>query len=113
MGQLEDVLERRQDTKPRDIAKLYELLAQARNPNRYLELKIEELDNDSFLANFKHDAVSSTFIAKHELDDEVRWKLTELRVRRPDRYDEDIERLDLHLENCAHRSWTALTLVKK
>lgn len=110
---LEEALEGRQDTKARDLAKLYELLDQARNPTGMLLSKIEQMESGEFGGNFRHDEASSRLVSKFDLDDEVKWKLAELRVRRRSRQEEDLERLEQHLQHCTHKSWTALALIKR
>eukprot|EP00933_Yihiella_yeosuensis_P029481 TRINITY_DN23124_c2_g2_i1.p1 TRINITY_DN23124_c2_g2~~TRINITY_DN23124_c2_g2_i1.p1 ORF type:complete len:377 (+),score=123.84 TRINITY_DN23124_c2_g2_i1:130-1131(+) len=110
---LDEVMEKRPDSKERDLAKLYEILDTARNPSNLLVAKLEELEDDAFVANFKRDERIDELVKQFSLDEPAHCRLVELRVRRPKKQEEDHKRLRDHLSACKDPSFTAFSLIKK
>lgn len=114
---LDEVMETRKhqagDTKARDLAKLYEILDTARNPTSFLVTVIDKMESGLFTTNFKADEDIQRLVSKFKLDDETRWRLIELRVKRKERLPEDHGRLERHLQYCDDPSLTAISLIKK
>merc|ERR1719201_185551 len=94
---LNEEIHKRKDTKEADLAKLYEVLETARSPTGLLTVKIGEMASGRFIGKIKHDKDVERIAKKFRLDDPVKSRLTELTVRRKDRKDEDLDRLEQHL----------------
>lgn len=110
---LDEAMDMRQDTRERDLAKLYEVLDIARNPEGLLIKKLDEMECGGFRANFRTDEAIDGLVNKFGLDDSARWRLVELRVRRRDQIAEDHERLQQHLPYCVDPSYTTVALIKR
>mmetsp|Transcript_27766 Transcript_27766/g.45464 ORF Transcript_27766/g.45464 Transcript_27766/m.45464 type:complete len:337 (-) Transcript_27766:9-1019(-) len=113
MERLDELLERRKDSRERDLAKLYEILETARNPSRLLMAKLEEMEDGQFVTNFKRDENIDRLCEQYKLNEAARCRLVELRVRRKSTQEEDHARLHGHLKLCSDPSYTAVSLVKK
>eukprot|EP00435_Cladocopium_sp_Y103_P045881 s406_g13.t1 len=113
MERLDELLERRKDSRERDLAKLYEILETARSPSRLLMAKLEEMEDGQFVTNFKRDENIDRLCEQYKLNDAARCRLVELRVRRKSTQEEDHARLQEHLKLCSDPSYTAVSLVKK
>jgi len=94
---LNEEIHKRPETKDQDLAKLYEVLETARSPTGLLTVKIGEMASGRFIGKIKHDKDVERIAKKFKLDDPVKSRLTELTVRRKDRKDEDLDRLEQHL----------------
>lgn len=113
LERLDEFLERRKDSRERDLAKLYEILESARNPSRLLMAKLEEMEDGQFVTNFKRDEHIDRLCEQYKLNEAARCRLVELRVRRKSTQEEDHARLQGHLQLCSDPSYTAVSLVKK
>lgn len=113
LERLDEFLERRKDSRERDLAKLYEILETARNPSRLLMAKLDEMEDGQFVTNFKRDENIDRLCEQYKLNEAARCRLVELRVRRKSTQEEDHARLQGHLQLCSDPSYTAVSLVKK
>merc|ERR1719502_1241042 len=110
---LNEEIHKRMDTKEADLAKLYEVLETARSPTGLLTVKIGEMASGRFIGKIKHDKDVERIAKKFRLDDPVKSRLTELTVRRKDRKDEDLDRLEQHLSYCKQPNAIATILCGK
>merc|ERR1719440_1759831 len=106
-------MQKRQDTKEQDIAKLYEVLERARSPTGLLTVKIGEMECGQFVGKIKPDKDVERLARKFKLDDHVTSRLTELVVRRKATKEDDLERIEQHLRYCKRPSAMATLLAGK
>lgn len=110
---LDELMRRRKDTKDQDLAKLYEVLEQARSPTGLLVAKLGEMECGQFVGKVKPDRNIERLATRYNLDTRVVSRLTELRVRRKKSQTEDFNRLEQHLSLCKRPSATATLLIGK
>lgn len=110
---LDELMRRRRDTKEQDLAKLYEVLEQARSPTGLLVAKLGEMECGQFVGKVKPDRNIERIAIKYKLDARVISRLTELRVRRKKTAAEDLNRLEQHMSLCKRPSATATLLIGK
>ncbi|CAK9046858.1 unnamed protein product [Durusdinium trenchii] len=110
---LDELMRRRKDTKDQDLAKLYEVLEQARSPTGLLVAKLGEMECGQFVGKVKPDRNIERLATRYNLDTRVVSRLTELRVRRKKTQTEDFNRLEQHLSLCKRPSATATLLIGK
>jgi len=110
---LDELMRRRRDTKEQDLAKLYEVLEQARSPTGLLVAKLGEMECGQFVGKVKPDRNIERLATRYNLDTRVVSRLTELRVRRKRTQQEDFNRLEQHLSLCKRPSATATLLIGK
>ncbi|CAJ1408100.1 unnamed protein product [Effrenium voratum] len=110
---LDELMRRRKDTKEQDLAKLYEVLEQARSPTGLLVAKLGEMECGQFVGKVKPDRNIERLATRYSLDTRVVSRLTELRVRRKKTQKEDFDRLEQHLSLCKRPSATATLLIGK
>mmetsp|Transcript_55653 Transcript_55653/g.122191 ORF Transcript_55653/g.122191 Transcript_55653/m.122191 type:complete len:296 (-) Transcript_55653:119-1006(-) len=110
---LNEAMRKRKDTKEQDIAKLYEVLERARSPTGLLTVKIGEMECGRFVGAVKPDKDVERLARKFKLDDHVTSRLVELAVRRKDRKDEDLDKIEQHLKYCKRASAMATLLAGK
>merc|ERR1719258_401730 len=79
---LNETMKKRQATKEADLAKLYEVLENARSPTGLLTVKIGEMECGQFVGKIKPDKDVEALARKYKLDEHVKSRLTELVVRR-------------------------------
>lgn len=108
---LDELMRRRGDTKEQDLAKLYEVLEQARSPTGLLVAKLGEMECGQFVGKVKPDRNIERIATKYKLDARVVSRLTELRVRRKKSAAEDLNRLEQHMSLCKRPSATATLLI--
>jgi len=108
---LDELMRRRRDTKEQDLAKLYEVLEQARSPTGLLVAKLGEMECGQFVGKVKPDRNIERLATRYNLDARVVSRLTELRVRRKRTQQEDFNRLEQHLSLCKRPSATATLLI--
>eukprot|EP00931_Biecheleriopsis_adriatica_P084482 TRINITY_DN5834_c0_g1_i1.p1 TRINITY_DN5834_c0_g1~~TRINITY_DN5834_c0_g1_i1.p1 ORF type:complete len:427 (+),score=98.48 TRINITY_DN5834_c0_g1_i1:81-1361(+) len=113
LERLDELMSRRQDTKEQDLAKLYEVLEQARSPTGLLVAKLGEMECGQFVGKVKPDRNIERLATRYKLDTRVVSRLTELRVRRKKSATEDFNRLEQHLSLCKRPSATATLLIGK
>ncbi|CAE7556567.1 unnamed protein product [Symbiodinium natans] len=110
---LDELMRRRRETKEQDLAKLYEVLEQARSPTGLLVAKLGEMECGQFVGKVKPDRNIERLATRYNLDTRVVSRLTELRVRRKRTQQEDFNRLEQHLSLCKRPSATATLLIGK
>ncbi|CAE8614922.1 unnamed protein product, partial [Polarella glacialis] len=110
---LDELMRKRKDTKETDLAKLYEVLEQARSPTGLLVAKLGEMECGQFVGKVKPDRQIERLAVRFKLDSRVVSRLTELRVRRARTKGEDFDRLEQHLMLCKRPSATATLLIGK
>lgn len=110
---LDELMRKRRDTKEQDLAKLYEVLEQARSPTGLLVAKLGEMECGQFVGKIKPDKQIERIATRYRLDARVISRLTELRVRRKRTKDEDFNRLELHLSLAKRPSAVATLLIGK
>merc|ERR550537_1828839 len=88
---LNDTMKKRKATKEADLAKLYEVLENARSPTGLLTVKIGEMECGQFVGKIKPDKDVEAMARKFKLDEHVKSRLTELVVRRKDTREDDLE----------------------
>jgi len=110
---LDELIRRRKETKDQDLAKLYEVLEQARSPTGLLVAKLGEMECGQFVGKVKPDRNIERLATRYNLDTRVVSRLTELRVRRKKTQTEDFNRLEQHLSLCKRPSATATLLIGK
>merc|ERR1719162_336577 len=110
---LNETMQKRQDTKEQDLAKLYEVLERARSPTGLLTVKIGEMESGMFVGKIKPDKDVERLARKFKLDDHVTSRLMELVVRRKEKKDEDLDRIEQHLRYCKRPSAMATLLAGK
>lgn len=108
-----DSLIARRGSKDRDLAKLYEILENARSPTGLLVAKIGEMECGQFTAKVKPDRNMQKLACRFSLDERVVCQMTELRIRRKRTKDEDFRRLEQHLQLSKRPSATASRLIRK
>merc|ERR1719265_2433457 len=81
---LNETMKKRKATKEADLAKLYEVLENARSPTGLLTVKIGEMECGQFVGKIKPDGHVERLSRKFKFDDHVKSRLVELRVRRKD-----------------------------
>merc|ERR1719512_193399 len=110
---LDETMRKRKDTKEQDLAKLYEVLERARSPTGLLTVKIGEMECGQFVGKIKPDKDVERLVRKFKIDDYVASRLTELVVRRKDRKDDDLDKIEQHLRYCKRPSAMATLLAGK
>lgn len=110
---LDELMRRRRDTQEQDLAKLYEVLEQARSPTGLLVAKLGEMECGQFVGKVKPDRNIERVATRYKLDARVVSRLTELRVRRKKTASEDLNRLEQHMSLCKRPSATATLLIGK
>lgn len=104
---------KRQDTFEQDIAKLWEVLEEARSPPGLLMVKIQEMEAGQFVGKAGRDKEIEQLAKKYRLDEQAKSKLADLMVARKSSRKEDLASIERHLETAARPSAMVMMLIGK
>uniref|UniRef100_A0A7S1S5B0 Uncharacterized protein n=1 Tax=Alexandrium catenella TaxID=2925 RepID=A0A7S1S5B0_ALECA len=108
---LNEEMAKRQDSKPADLARLYELLEDVGSPTCLLELKIEEMQVGEFVGKVVSTREVQALALNFGLGEEATGKLDEMVSRRATRKGEDLVRMEMILEHSRDRNDTVVDYV--
>merc|ERR1719183_2340198 len=98
----------RHDTWEGDLAKLWEVLPNAKVPAGMLMAKIKEMKSGEFMGKMRADQITDeelyNVIKKYKLDDDATAKLNEFLHRRPDTRKNDLSEIELRLRTSSKPS---------
>jgi len=96
--QLDDEMKKRPVTFEGDLLALWDILKDARSPAGLLQVKIAEMQANTFIGQPTMDKDVKELQRKYKLDDQATRKLAEVLQRRSETREQDIELLHRHLE---------------
>jgi len=109
---LDDEIRKRTDTLDGDICALWEILESARNPPGLLAVKIQEMQEGTFVGKAKLDKDLADLVKKFKLDETASMKLAGVLASRKERK-ADIQALDRRLETSNKPSAMVMMLLPK
>jgi len=110
---LNQEMDKRQDSKASDLARLWELLEDVGSPTCLLALKIEEMKNGEFRGKILQDREVEALALNFDLGSRATSKLNEVVSRRATRKGEDLVRMERILEYSREPGPTATLVAER